>query len=415
MKQSDNETMCHIEPGSQLHPVLASYWMPAALATSVEAGGAPKAIKLLGRSLVLFRSPNGALGLLDERCPHRGVTLTLARNEECGLRCIYHGWQMSPDGVVVDVPSEPGERAGFGGKVPVAAHAVREAGGIIWAALDTGTELPEFPAFDFTELPDDHRLVMKAPVACNWVQILEGNLDSAHVSMLHSTENQRYVADLADRGALDTDGRDRGSEARHIAADSSPDYAVEPAPYGFSAIATRKLADGRDYVRTSEYIFPWYVLVASSDLIDRIAVMVVPVDDVTSECWFVFFNGTHPLEPEGIAQFFRSRVDDDPENFRKSITPENQWGQDRAAMAGGDWSGIGSLYFEDIAVQEGAGAIVAREHEHLGSSDKAIILLRRMILGSIQTLAGGGTLPALGRDFAYGQVRAGEVVQGTAR
>lgn len=383
MKPEDNDAMCRVNPGWPMHDLLKQYWVPVARAESLAPGGAPHALTMFGERYVVFRSPDGTLGMFDEACPHRGASLALARNEDCGLRCIFHGWLFSPDGKTLEIPSEPAEST-YKDRVKFNHYPVQEYGDIVWAYLG-GDTAPHFPEYGFGTVPKSHRMVMKAEQNCNWVQVLEGNIDSSHVSMLHSSQIKKLMeSNEGDSGVLE---------------DSSPAYDVDDTKYGFKAAAIRTLKDGRSYVRVSEYIAPWCVLVAATDEVDRIAVFTIPNDDYTTTFWFVIYNHERPLDDTQTHGLFQRTVGPNPDNFRETFPAENMWGQDREAMAEGHWSGIDSLYFEDIAVQESSGKLMPRTNERLGSSDRAVNRMRRWLLGAPKRVADGELLPDPAIDY----------------
>lgn len=387
--------MCRVTPGHPMHDVLKRYWVPVARSEAVVAGDAPTGVTLFGDKYVVFRSPNGQLGMLDEACPHRRASLRLARNEDCGLRCIFHGWKFAADGSVLDIPSEPADST-YKDRITVDHFPVREQGDIVWAYLGQG-EAPPFTEFGFLNLPADQRMVMKGDMYCNWVQVLEGNIDSSHVSLLHSTQ----LKILADPGKQGPD----------LTENTRPVYEINDTPYGFEGAAIREMNNGDGYVRVSQYVAPWTVLVAADDEVDRLAVMTVPVDDENTVFWFVIYNNSRPLNDSGTAGIFRRSVDANPDNFRESVKAEEMWGQRRDLMADGHWSGIQSLYFEDIAVQESSGLIVDRSRERLGSSDKAINRMRRQLL-DMAASAPGDVLLGMDPSIDYATIEATEVVVG---
>lgn len=400
MKPSDNDLMCRVGPGNAMHDLLREYWIPALRAASLVPGAAPTKVRLMGEDYVAFRDQDGQIGFVADACPHRGVTLSLARNEPDGLRCIFHGWKINAQGSVVDVPTEPAERTNFGCKVEVQHHPVREAAGIVWVHL--GSSAPtRFPAFGFTELPEAHVQVMAAQMHCNWVQCIEGGLDSSHVSMLHSSELENAII-----------GGQRSATADLIKTDTAPRYEIEAQPYGFRAAALRAQGDGTRFVRVSEFIMPWYVLVPAGPDDDCLMIMVVPVDDTHSVQWFVYFNAARPIDDQGIAGHFARNVDRDPDDWRGSVSAERTWGQDRDVMVRGHWSGIRSVYFEDVAVQEAAGELATRAREHLGSSDAAVIRLRRTLLDAARAHQGAHRPPSLGDGYRFDEIAAVQGIVG---
>src|SRR4051812_46782504 len=186
LSKEQNELFTRVGPGAPMGNLLRQFWVPAARSAKLEAGGAPLRVRLFGENFVAFRTPDGEAGFLEEACPHRGVSLALARNEECGLRCIFHGWKIGLEGKVLEVPSEP-VGSNLASKVRVRKIHVRDAGGVVWVWLGDGEQPPQFPNFEFTELPIENVIIRKGIVHSNWAGVLEGFLDSAHVTALHKS------------------------------------------------------------------------------------------------------------------------------------------------------------------------------------------------------------------------------------
>ena len=195
LTRDENERLTHIEAGTPMGEVFRRYWLPALLSEEVpESDGPPKRVRLLGEDLVAFRDSSGAVGLLAEACPHRGTSLALAFNGECGLRCIYHGYKFDVSGTCVDTPTEP-EGSRFAAKIKAIAYPVREAGGVIWAYLGALDLEPRFPAFEWLALPTTHQRAYKVFEECNYAQAVEGAIDSAHAGVLHRRSSWGTTSD----------------------------------------------------------------------------------------------------------------------------------------------------------------------------------------------------------------------------
>jgi len=390
--------------------LMRRYWVPACLSSDLEAGGDPRRIRLLGENLVAFRDKRGTAGLMDENCPHRGASLALARSEECGLRCLYHGWLISPEGRVLEAPPEP-EDLRFNEKIRAHAYPVDEAGGILWTFMGAAGLQPPHPDFEFMTLPQDHVLVMRAAVRCNWAQVLEGILDSSHSNYLHS--------DIL-RPAQRTESKlDADLNITRPSNDGKPKLEVKNTSYGFRYAAIRKPLvdpDTRKYVRTTLWIAPFWGMVPSASGWGNVQAM-VPIDDEHT----MFFHFKYCLEG-AISSEDRLRheswagmrlgIDIDPVTLQARQTRDNNWLQDRAAMQRGEsWSGIDGVAVEDFAVQESMGAVYDRTKEHLGSSDVAVIRMRRLMLESAKSLEEHGTPPiGLRTPINYRQLKAQEAI-----
>jgi nitrite reductase/ring-hydroxylating ferredoxin subunit len=306
MLREDNELLWHVGRGTPMGDFMRRFWVPATLSSEIAAGGSPQRVRLLGQNMVAFRAHDGRLGVLDEGCPHRGVSLALARNADCALTCIFHGWKIDVTGKVLDVPPEPAERrAAFAARVKVRTYPVCEAAGIVWIWMSDGEPAP-FPALNWIDLPLDHIRCSVGIVRANWVFGIEGQLDSAHVGILHK--------DWADRPA-DTVGSDSIANAIF---DSSPRLEFEDQPYGYREAALRTMPDGRMLARVREYMMPWYSYIPSHGgrAATQLLTISVPIDDDTSAQWDVYYNLTRSIErdnfpvPAGVRNFTHLSIAD---------------------------------------------------------------------------------------------------------
>lgn len=389
-----NDILCRTGPAAPMGQLMRRYWLPVCLGADLVAGGAPKRVRLLGEDLVAFRSPDGAIGLIDEACPHRGVSLALARNEACGLRCLYHGWVMSSAGKVVETPAEP-EGSRMKERVKFAAYPVRESGVFVFAYMGPPNMQPPPMDFDFADLPASHVIVMRSREECNWAQCIEGVLDSAHSNYLHSDG-------IKPKGGLATteDTDLKVAQFTRPSNDGAPRLEVEPQPYGFRYAALRrplKNPDSHTYVRVTLYVAPVYAIFPAPKGWASMQ-MFVPIDDEHTMFYYVLWKREAPIDEETRERYLeqhgmRVGVDMD-EQFRKLGTKDNNWMQDRESMVSGrSFSGIYGINTEDFAVQESMGPIVNRTREHLGASDLAVIHFRRTIIEAAEQLAREGVAP----------------------
>jgi phenylpropionate dioxygenase-like ring-hydroxylating dioxygenase large terminal subunit len=356
--------------------LLREYWTPAVRSARLTAGGAPVPVRLLGENFVAFRSPDGGVGFLGERCPHRGASLTLARNEDCALRCLYHGWKIDRSGTVVEVPSEPADRAdAFATKVRVRHAPTVESGGVVWVYLGTREDPPPFPAFQFNDLPADQVRPLAAETDANWFQGVEGTVDSSHISILHKSWLPQSSGQI-----------------QQAVTDTAPRYEYEARDYGIRFAAVRNAGDGMAHVRISEFVMPGVAFIPTGDE-DSVAIIATPIDDRRSRQWFIRWNSAHPLTTDTDTHFWYHDLTSTPDDFAVQARGLPAWGQDRAAMAAGHFSGFHNLILEDVAIQESQEAIVDRSQEKLGSSDVGVIQTRRLFLDAVRAHAAGG-LPA---------------------
>jgi phthalate 4,5-dioxygenase len=394
LSREDNERLTRVGPGTPMGEMLREFWTPALRSDAIEAGGAPKRVRLLGENFVAFRGPDGDVGFLAEACPHRGVSLALGRNEEGGLRCIFHGWKFTADGRCVDTPTEPEDRRDtFCQRVPVKHHPTREAGGIVWTYLGRRATPPKFFDFEFHHPPAD-TLVRCAVVHGNWLQGVEGQLDSAHIGMLHrsSTANTQ---------------RSNGGLNVFATRNTSPRFEIVDKPYGFREAALRDLGDGTVYARIREVVFPYYSFIPGDHGEPRLVVVVVPIDDEWSAHWYYYMNPFGPV-PAWYRAWAVEGTTPDSDNYSANMGGvANMWHQSREAMKEGHWSGVlGNFTYEDFIVEESMGPIVDRSQEFLGSSDAVIMRARRTLLEALRA-HGEGKLPfGLDGDVDYRSIRA---------
>ncbi len=380
LTREENELLTRVGPGTPLGALLRCYWFPALLAEELpEPGGDPKRVRLLGEDLVAYRAADGRVGLLAEYCPHRGASLAYARSEDCGLRCIYHGWKIGVDGAVLETPPEPPEST-FRQRLRHVAYATHEVAGLIWAYMGPPERQPPVPRFPWTQAPAESRVVTKVLQDCNYLQGVEGSIDSAHSDYLHSSAIR---------------GRPR---------DHSPRLETQDTAYGFRYAAIRKPdvgADRQKYVRVTIWVAPFYVftppLRAGISTVPggqevRVQQAWVPIDDEHNYFFSLRFNRNGPLVDNHRDQFHMDAA------FRPRRNRQNQHLQDRAAMRRGDWSGIEGVNSQDFAVVESMGPIVDRTREHLGVSDVAVIRMRRRLLDAVRAFQAGA--PPLGLDPA---------------
>src|SRR5438067_1817906 len=191
LSKEDNELLCRVGPGTPMGQFMREYWLPAFVPSELpEADSAPMRMRLLGENLIAFRVTSGKYGLIANNCPHRGASLFFGRNEEEGIRCVYHGWKFDIDGACVDMPNEPAE-SDFKHKVRAVAYPTLERGGVIWAYMGDPTQQPEPPDLEWALVPAEQRYISKRLQLTNYAQAMEGGIDSSHVSFLHNEEGRR--------------------------------------------------------------------------------------------------------------------------------------------------------------------------------------------------------------------------------
>ena len=398
LKPEHNELLTRIGPGTPMGELLREYWVPACRSAKLEVDGAPERVRLFGENFVAFRATDGRVGFMQEACPHRCASLALARNEENGLRCIFHGWKFSVDGKCVDAPTE--RRAGrerFAASVPVRSHPTHEAGGLVWVYLGKQrASPPRFTDFEFTSLPQDRVAPRRGIIHCNWLQGLEALLDSAHVSFLHSSN----IGSSAGRQMFK-------GESDYMLDNSAPTFEVVAKPYGFREGALREQANGRCYARIREVALPFFSFIPAAPGGPALACCSIPIDDEWTAQWYIAFD-VHGSIPGNWMSAYGSDSGD-PDFFNSDMgNRANLWHQDRAAMQRGHWSGIvgrGNAY-EDFVVQESMGPIVDRSQQHLGRCDLVIVRAQSLLLRAIEAYRAQGRIAFAGPDVDFARIRA---------
>ena len=397
LNQADNALLTRIEPGTPMGAMLREYWVPACRSARLEADGAPEKVRLFGENFVAFRATDGRVGFMQEACPHRCASLALARNEDNGLRCVFHGWKFSVDGQCVDAPTEPrAQRERFAESVPVRSHPVHEAGGLVWVYMGAKDTPPRFPDYEFTRLSPDQIQPYRGIIRTNWLQGLEALLDSAHVTFLHSA-NLR-----SERGR-----NYFKAESDYMLGDGAPAFEFDERPYGFREGAIREEGGARRYARVREVALPFFSFIPSAPHGPRIVCCSIPIDDVTTAQWYIAYDTEAPLSRDLFGAF--GMWSGDPDHFNSDMGgPENLWHQDRQAMKDGHWSGItgrGNAY-EDFAVQESMGPIVDRTREYLGTCDRVIYRARKLLLDAVKRHRDTGELSFVGDTIDWSAIRA---------
>ena len=374
-----------------------SYWIPALLASElVEPDGAPVRVQLLSEKLVAFRDTQGRLGLVDEFCAHRGVSLWFGRNEESGLRCPYHGWKYDVGGRCVEVPSEPAE-SGYCERIRLKSYPLLDRGGVLWTYMGDAATQPSPPAHDWAVLPAAHVYASKRIQACNWLQAMEGGLDSIHSTFLH-----RFSV-----GEDPLLKRDPASAAL-LKADPRPVFIPAEAPGGLHIATRRDAAHDSHYWRVTQWLMPCFNLFPPYEGNPHGGHAWVPIDD--EHCW-IFSVDYRPDRPLG-ADDLRAMHDGAgihaqliPGSFMPLAHRGNDYLIDRAAQAAREtFSGVLSVPIQDAAVQESMGAIQDRTRENAVSTDNGIIKTRQRLLRALAALDEGVAPP--GREASQQRQRA---------
>ncbi|WP_168788072.1 aromatic ring-hydroxylating dioxygenase subunit alpha [Paraburkholderia aromaticivorans] len=376
MTREDNELLTRVGNGAPMGDMIRQhYWIPAVPSAKLVADGAPVLVRLLGTNYVAFRATDGHVGIVDELCPHRRTSLMMARNENNGLRCIFHGWKMDASGAVVEAPNQVGDQAQFCKRVKTGQYRVEERGGLIWVWLGKGETPPRFPELPFMDLPAEHRSVTSVEVPTNWVQAVEASMDSSHVGVLHESTTQITAGG--------------GNERMIMTKALAPRFEFEDRPYGYRYAALRDISDEKVYARVNNFVMPWYGIICPPDAKGPTTVFFsTPVDDVTHRAWFVQYN---PHRPLGMTIMSATP---DVWNFPPLPpgTREESFGQNRDLMKRGHATGFYQhLGTEDFAMFLGQGPIYDRTQEQLCSADGAVLRVRALLLKAAREFMGGKT------------------------
>ncbi|HVQ74802.1 MAG TPA: Rieske 2Fe-2S domain-containing protein [Candidatus Binatia bacterium] len=401
LSREDNARLTRVERGTPMGTALRRYWIPALLARELpEPDGAPVRVRLLGEDLVAFRDTRGQVGLLDEFCPHRRASLFFGRNEECGLRCVYHGWKFDTAGRCLDMMNEPAELQ-FKDKVFVASYPTVELGGLVWAYMGPPERRPAPPDFAWTRRPATHLQVSKVIQESNWLQGLEGGIDTSHAPILH-----RLLTTSTSRPGFKPDNP--------FVRGKAPKVEVEITEYGYRYAGVRPLDEASVHVRTYHFILPFHQIrpSRSESGVPLVAGHIwVPIDDETTMVYNWEYSTTDaPLTDEDRLErrLGNGPLDVDQATFRSKRNRANNYLLDRRVQKTESFTGIDGINVQDRAIQEGMGPIVDRSREHLGPADRAIIQARRLLLEMVRVVSESGT--PRGIEPTYTAIAAAEAV-----
>jgi phenylpropionate dioxygenase-like ring-hydroxylating dioxygenase large terminal subunit len=382
----ENKTLTSTGPGTAMGELFRRYWIPVMLESELgEPDGAPVRVSLLSEKLLAFRDTQGRVGLMDEFCAHRRVSLWFGRNEESGLRCPYHGWKYDVNGQCVDVPSEPKEN-GFCNKIKLKSYPCVELGGVIWTYMGPPEVKPELPSFEWVSLPASHRFISRRSQESNYLQALEGGIDSSHVSFLHS-------------GELDTDPLHRNTQGAKYARSKTTTFDVLESPGGLIIGARRDAEPGHNYWRITPWIMPWYTLIPPYSGNALNGHVWVPMDDDNCMAWSITFHPSRPLtdaERDAMINGKGVHVELIPGTTIPTANRSNDYLMDRQAQKSGRYySGVKGLAIQDASLQESMGPIVDRPKENLVSTDNPIILARHRLLRAAKAVEQGASAPGV--------------------
>jgi phenylpropionate dioxygenase-like ring-hydroxylating dioxygenase large terminal subunit len=400
LRKEQNDLLTQTGPGTPMGKLFRLNWIPALLADELPENECPPVrVKLLSERLLAWRDTQGRYALTDEFCAHRGVSLWFARNEGSGLRCPYHGWKYDHTGQCIDVPSEPAE-SGFCKKIKLKSYPLIERGGVLWAYMGPPELQPPPPAWEFANVPRDQTIITKRSQECNWLQALEGGIDSSHVSFLH-------------RGDLDTDPMFKGAKGnQYNLGDARPVFEVVESPGGLYIGARRNAENGNYYWRITQWVMPTFTMIPPRGDHSVHGHFWIPSDDENCSTWSYDYHPTRKLKQSEVEAVRAGRgihVACIPGTYRPIQNKDNDYQVDRAAQKRGEtYSGVKGFGMQDASIQESMGPIVDRSKENLVSTDNGIIMMRHRLLRALKAMEKGETPPGI--DLAHQRVRSAAVV-----
>ena len=397
LSAADNDLLSRVGPGTLMGDLMRQYWIPAIRSDELPAPDCPPVrVRLLGESLIGYRTTSGAVGLMQNSCPHRGASMFFGRNEEEGLRCVYHGWKFDVAGSCVDMPSEPAE-SNFRSKVKAVAYPTRERNGIIWAYMGPREAPPALPDLEATLLAEGAHQISVLHRPCNWMQGLEGEMDTVHAAFLHG-------------GASRVETSTPGSGGYYTAKNRSAKFSVIETPFGTSYGAYRPAEEDTYYWRIAHILFPFYAMPPLGPLGRNATIgMYVPMDDEHHLHWEIMIAPGEGSTLGGLDGRPRNTSGNGPTTGRGSTLPNttdwygrfnieqtmaNDYMIDREAQrTWKSYTGIEGVRQQDMAVTESMGTIYNRTREHLGTTDQLIIRTRRRLIAAAKELREHGTTP----------------------
>ncbi|WP_067932792.1 Rieske 2Fe-2S domain-containing protein [Alicyclobacillus kakegawensis] len=412
LSPEENEMLCRVGPGTAMGNLMRQYWIPALLSSELPKPDCdPIRVMLLGEKLIAFRDSLGRVGLIQNHCPHRGASLFFGRNSDCGIRCVYHGWQFDVHGNCIDMPNEPKE-SDFKHKVKAVAYPCVERGGLVWAYMGPRKTPPPLPDIEVNQLPEGEYAIIPTMLECNWLQTVEGEIDTSHAGFLHF-------------GSIQPEDTQEGTFLHYTVKDRAPRYAVVDTEYGCMYGAYRPAKPGYMYWRIANFLFPFFTQSPEGILGHHVITNAwVPMDDHHTMSFIMIRKSPdqdnwpkrHPLLGDSdkyptVQTPMLPNTSDWFGRFRSALNSSNDYGLDRERQREGlDYSGIKYLPVQDRAVQESMGPIYDRTQEHLAVSDAMVIRVRRRLLSAIRALADKNiTPPGVAQPEVY-RTRSGSVI-----
>jgi phthalate 4,5-dioxygenase oxygenase subunit len=387
MNAEMSQTLTRTGPGTPMGNLMRRYWVPILMSSEIgEPDGPQVRVQILGEKLLAFRDSEGQPGLIDEFCSHRGVSLYFGRNEENGIRCAYHGLKFHRSGECVDVPSAPQACKHMG----IKAYPCIERAGIVWAYMGPKDKQPAPPDVEWCNLPASHVFVSKRLQESNYLQAMEGGIDTSHVSYVHSFE-------------VDDDPMHAGTKANeYIKADGNVVFEIEKTDYGMTLFGRRKGEPDSYYWRITQWLFPWFTLIPPFGPHSLAGHVWVPIDDHNCWAWSINFHPDKPLSDEERASMEAGKgihCEYEPGSYRTKANKDNDYLIDRQAQKERrSYSGVFGFAVQDSSLQESMGPIQDHAREKLLPTDRAIVMARRMLYEAATALQPETEPPAINAD-----------------
>lgn len=406
LSHEQNEMLCRVGRGTVMGNFMREFWTPACLSSELKADGDPMRLMLYGEKLIAFRDTRGRVGIMDHRCPHRCASLFFGRNEEGGIRCPYHGWKFDVEGKCLDQPNLP-DKSKYPAGTPALAYKTLERAGLIFVYMGK-REAPPFPEIE--AIAGEHRegTIALSHRSCNYLQALDGDIDTSHLGFLHL-------------GGIDGHAIEESNPSRYTIINKAPQINVTETAYGTMYSASRDAGPAEEHHRFACFIFPfWVTYPGGSNLREGITLNGwVPIDDNNTMIFNIdrrrglpggdtlrYKDGT---VIDGLARplDYLPTTTDWQGRWRASMNLSNDFGIDRNWQRNGSYSGIRGIPLQDQAIQESMDVIVDRTMEHLGSSDRMVMLTRRRLLDAAVAFQKNGELPAVRDNPSLARVSPG--------
>ncbi|MBM2809731.1 MAG: Phthalate 4,5-dioxygenase [Chloroflexi bacterium] len=408
MLKEDNELLTRVGVGTPMGQLMRLYWIPALLSPELpHADCPPIRVRLLGENLIAFRDTGGRVGMLADHCSHRGASLFFGRNEENGLRCVYHGWKYNLEGRCVDMPNEPPE-SNFRDKIHHLAYPCQERGGVVWTYMGARADPPPLPNLEANMHSGEECRPWAALRACNWLQGLEGDIDTSHAPFLHSTITPR-------------DSMRPGTFQYYSERTKQPRPSVAETSYGMLYANCRPAEADSDLWSIGQFLLPFFTMVNSIDLGQQFVTRAwVPLDDEHTMFFYFWWAppGMRERDPEGRRPHFSFMRDfehlpntsDWLGRWRLAANRGNDYQIDRGEQRVKTFTGVATVHNQDQAMTESMGPVEDRTQEHVGSADRTIVLARHVLRQAARDLSERGVVPVTVDQPDLYETRSGRII-----